>query len=171
MASNKTIWIAAGAVVLLLIAPALLRAVTVTSMNEALSAAARLIAQFEGFRANPYWDVSRYSWGYGTPAPGQFGTITPAEGMAELQAHSTDDYNALAPRITRDLSINQWAALLSFAYEEGHGNPGAGALVNDINAGDDTVLETHWKKYIYADGVVNSDIVDRRNAEWDIWVS
>ena len=171
MASQKTIWIAAGAVVLLLIAPALLRAVSATTMNEALSAGARLIAQFEGFRANPYWDVSRYSWGYGTPAPGPTGYISESDAMAALQAHSADDYNALAPQISRPLTINQWAALLSFAYEEGHGNPGAGALVNDINAGDDTVLETHWKKYIYAGGVVDSDIVDRRNKEWDIWVS
>jgi GH24 family phage-related lysozyme (muramidase) len=171
MASQKPILIAVGAIILLLLAPSLLRAATVTTMQDALTAGAQLIAQFEGFRANPYWDVSRYSWGYGTPAPGPTGTITPEQGMQDLYAHATDDYNALAPRLTRDLSINQWSALLSFAYEEGHGNPGAGALVNDINAGYDDVLETHWKKYVYAGGVVDPEIVDRRNKEWDIWVS
>jgi lysozyme len=171
VASQKTIWIAAGAILLLLLAPGMLRAATVTTMQDALNAGAQLIAQFEGFRATPYWDVSRYSWGYGTPAPEGGGTITPEQGMQDLIAHATDDYNALAPYIGRDLSIAQWSALLSFAYNEGHGNPGAGALIIDINAGDDGVLETHWKKYVYAGGVVNQDLVDRRNAEWNIWVS
>jgi lysozyme len=170
VASQKPIWIAAGAVIFLLMAPGLLRAATVTTMEDALIAGAQLIAQFEGFRANPYWDVSRYSWGYGTPAPGPTGTITPDQGMQDLIAHSTDDYNALAPYISRDLSIGQWSALLSFAYNEGPGNPGAGALINDINADNDAILETHWKKYVYAGGKVDSGLVERRNAEWNVWI-
>lgn len=171
MASHKTIWIAIGAIAFLLIAPGLLQAATATNMTDVLTAAGQLIPQFEGFRANPYWDVSRYSWGYGTPAPGPAGTITREQALADLQAHIASDYRELSPQITRDLSINQWAALASFAYNLGTGNPGAGALVADINSGDDSKLESHWKKYIYSAGTVNSDLVDRRNAEWEIWVS
>jgi lysozyme len=171
MANQKTIWIAAGAVLLLLFAPGLLRAATTPSMSDILAAAAKLIAQFEGFSATPYWDVSRWSWGYGTAAPGSTGAISEADALAALQAHASADYATLQPQITRNLSLDQWAALLSFAYEEGSGNPGAGALVNDINAGNDSVLEQHWKEYVYAGGVVNSDIVTRRNSEWALWIS
>jgi GH24 family phage-related lysozyme (muramidase) len=161
-----TISVIAGLVLLALLTPSMAHAA-----SEVFDVTDWLIPQFEGFSATPYWDVSRYSWGYGTPAPGATGTISPAAARVAMRAHVQDDYNALHTRITRALNPNQWGALLSFAYEEGHGNPGAGALVPDINAGDDSVLETHWKKYVYADGVVNQDIVDRRNKEWDIWMS
>jgi GH24 family phage-related lysozyme (muramidase) len=132
-----------------------------------------LIPSFEGFRSTPYWDVTRYSWGYGTPAPGSTGTITEAQALAEMRTVVADNYNELFPLITRPLNPNQWGAYMSFAYNEGVGtsSKGAKALVNDINAGDDTVLEAHWKEYIYAGGVVNSDLVDRRNKEWAIWQS
>ena len=35
-----------------------------------LTIALQAVQLFEQFRARPYWDVSRYSWGYGTQAPG-----------------------------------------------------------------------------------------------------
>lgn len=160
-----------GAAALLLLLPGIVNAATMTTMQDALDAGAALIKQFEGFRSTPYWDVNRWSWGYGTRAPGSSGTITRDEATAELEAHSQDDYNVLAPQITRPLMVDQWAALLSFAYQEGTGNPGAGALVDDINADNDAVLETHWKKYIYAGGVVDPNIVARRNKEWGLWMS
>lgn len=128
-----------------------------------------LIPSFEGFRSSPYWDVSRYSWGYGTQAPGATGTITEQQALAAMRQVVADNYNKLYPLITRTLTPNQWGALMSFSYNEGEGN--GENLVDDINAGDDTVLETHWKKYIYADHVVNSDLVARRNKEWEIWQS
>lgn len=169
--NQKQILIAAGAVVLLLIAPGIIRAATVTTFADAIAAAGDLIPRFEGFRSTPYWDASRWSWGYGTAAPGPTGTITPEQGMADLQQHAANDYDSLNPRIKRPLSINQWAALLSFSYQEGTGNPGAGALITEINSGNDATLEGHWKQYVYANGVVDPNIVARRNAEWQLWVS
>jgi len=130
-----------------------------------------LIPSFEGFRAHPYWDVSRYSWGYGTAAPGATGTITKEKALADMRKHAQADFAVLAPQITRPLKPNQWGAYLSFSYQEGTGNPGAGALVDDINAGDDDVLERHWKLYIYADHQVDPDIVARRNKEWEVWTA
>lgn len=150
---------------------ALLTPVMVHAASDVFQVTDYLIPQFEGFSATPYWDVSRYSWGYGTPAPGATGTITKEKAMTDMRAHVQNDFNHLYPKITRALNPNQWAALMSFAYQEGTGNPGAGALVPDINSGDDAALEIHFKKYIYADGMVSDDIVDRRNKEWDVWTS
>ena len=142
---------------------------TGASSGSIISAAQALIQSFEGFRATPYWDVSRWSWGYGTPAPGPNGTITREQAAAEMLPYIQPNYEYLLPMLTRSLNTNQWAALLSFAYNEGPGN--ADNLMPNINSGDAAALETQWKKYIYADGVVNADLIDRRNREWEVWQS
>lgn len=43
------------------------------------------IKQDEGFSPKPYWDISRWTWGYGTKAPGPDGVITEAEAEADLR--------------------------------------------------------------------------------------
>jgi GH24 family phage-related lysozyme (muramidase) len=131
--------------------------------------AASLIIRFEGFRSNPYWDVSRYSWGYGTQAPGSTGTITRAQAFADLVKHVTKDYQYLKPLIARNLGPNQWAALLSFSYNLGPG--AADNLVQNINSGDWEALGIQWNKYIYAGGVQNEALADRRAIEWETFLS
>lgn len=121
----------------------------------------------EGFRSHPYWDVDRYSWGYGTAAPGAEGTITRQEAFAEMSAYWMGDLVKLWPRIYIPLTTNQWAALLSFSYNLGLGN--AYNLLPNINAGNFEALGVQWNKYVYAGGVVNSDLVARRQKEWALW--
>lgn len=128
---------------------------------------ATFIPSVEGFRSTPYWDVTRYSWGYGTAAPGPTGTITRDQAFRDMVAHLLADYSTLSQRITRTLTVNQWAALLSFAYNLGIGN--ALNLVPVINSGDDQALATKWAKYVYAGGVINSNLVERRGKEWELW--
>lgn len=126
-----------------------------------------LIPQLEGFLAHPKWDNKQYTWGYGTRAPGPAGTITQAQALKDMRAYIDADYNYLKQLITRPLTAEQWAAYLSFSYNEGRGN--ADNLVANINSGDDDALETQWKKYIYAGGVVDDGLIDRRNTEWQVW--
>ncbi len=160
MKKSEKYWIIGGIIAVLLILPNMARAAYYTITDW-------LIPQFEGFRATPYWDISRYSWGYGTQAPGPTGTITQGQALHDMRAKVDSDYNYLRPLIKRSLQPNQWAALLSFAYNLGDGN--ADNLVANINSGDDSALETQWKKYIYAGGVASDTLVDRRNAEWQVW--
>lgn len=170
---KKTVWatpllLGAVAFVVLMLFPNLSFA---SSMNVS---AAELIASFEGFSAAPYWDVSRWSWGYGTEAPGRTGTITKEEALAALQAYVDDSYAYLSPLIYRQLTNNQWAALLSFAYNEGNGN--ADNLVDNINDGNDTALEAQWKLYNKSrdeNGALqyNSNLASRRAREWQVWQS
>lgn len=168
MKQKEIYYLAAAAAVALLVLPAL------ASAQSAGITPAELIASFEGFRAHPYWDESRYSWGYGTPAPGPTGTITQAQALADLQQHSQSDYDYLAPLITRQLTGNQWAAYLSFAYEEGTG--GAENLVDNINSGDDDAVAAQWRLYNKArdaNGVLQYDasIAARREKELQVWFS
>lgn len=123
----------------------------------------------EGFSSKPYWDISRWSWGYGTQAPGPSGTITRTQAFEDMLSHLMDDYNTLNPKITRSLNVNQWTALLSFSYNLGVGN--AEKLIPLINSGDNDSLGVKWNQYVYAGGKVNSDLVARRQKEWDLWNS
>jgi GH24 family phage-related lysozyme (muramidase) len=134
-----------------------------------ITALAKFIPSVEGFRSTPYWDVSRYSWGYGTKAPGQYGQITREQAFNEMVSYLLSDYSILSKKITRSLNVNQWAALLSFSYNLGYDD--ALDLVPLINQGDDAALQTQWRRYVHAGGVVNADLVERREKEIALWNS
>lgn len=127
------------------------------------------IPSVEGFIPVSKWDYKQYSWGYGTSAPGPGLPITRDQAFAEMLTHLLSDYNTLRPQVTRALTTNQWAAYLSFSYNEGTGN--ADNLLPNINAGNNTALAAQWRKYIYAGGAVNQDLVERREKELALWFS
>lgn len=147
----------------------LLFAVGKSFKDKLLDKLASFIPSVEGFRSTPYWDVSRYSWGYGTAAPGSTGTITREQAFKDMTAYLLNDYETLSSRVTRPLSVSQWATLLSFSYNEGIGR--AYNLLPNINSGDDTALAAQMRKYIYAGGVVNDNLVERREKEINLWNS
>lgn len=134
-----------------------------------INALSTFIPSVEGFRSHPYWDISRYSWGYGTAAPGATGTITRDQAFADMLTYLLSDYEILKKRVTRQLTVKQWAALLSFSYNLGTDD--ALDMVSFINANDDSALSVQWMKYVHAGGVVNSTLVDRRKKELTWWFS
>jgi len=139
----------------------------VMANNNVFETAFNYLKNFEGFRSSPYWDVSRYSWGYGTKAPGPTGTISREKAKADAIAFMQNDYNYLKPMLRVELTPNQWAALLCFSYNLGKGN--ADNLVPNINAQNWDALRDQWLKYIYVDGLPDPDILARRRAEWRIF--
>lgn len=147
----------------------MLVAISLSFKNRLIDGLSSFIPSVEGFRSTPYWDVSRWSWGYGTAAPGETGTITREQAFTEMLTYLLTDYETLRPLVTRHLSINQWVALLSFSYNLGVGN--AKKIVPLINAGDDTDLANEWMQYVHAGGVVDPDLVNRRSKELSLWVS
>lgn len=155
------LYIAAGAVLAILLLSGF------TGANAFFMQAEDLIISFEGFVDHPYWDNKQYSWGYGTKAPGPTGTITPEQARAELKEHMQQDYSYLSQLIHVPLTANQWAALLSFAYNLGAGN--ADNLVDNINSENTAALGEQWLKYVYSNGSVNDALVKRRAAEWRLW--
>jgi GH24 family phage-related lysozyme (muramidase) len=127
------------------------------------------IPSVEGFIPVSKWDYKQYSWGYGTAAPGPGLSITRAQAFAEMLIHLMSDYEKLKVRVTRSLTVAQWTAYLSFSYNEGIGS--AYNLLGNINSGNDTALATQWRKYVYAGGVVDDDLVERREKELVLWFS
>jgi lysozyme len=137
--------------------------------DKLLNKLASFIPSVESFSATPYWDVTRYSWGYGTAAPGSTGTITREQAFSDMVSYLLNDYTTLSGRVTRSLSVNQWVALLSFSYNLGIGD--AYNLLPNINSGDDDSLGEQWNEYVHAGGLVDSNLVTRRAKEWSLWLS
>lgn len=137
---------------------------------------ANLIPKFEGFRSTPYWDYKQWTWGYGTQVPLKYmngnkpvagATISRAQAFADALAYLNNSKAILEPLIRIPLGANQWAALLSFSY-----NLGVGAtknLLNNLNSMNWAALEKQFKQYVNAGGVVNPNLVARRNEEWAIF--
>jgi lysozyme len=165
----KPIYLALGGVALLLLIPAGGALLAEPDASQYLSIADNFIPQWEGFSATPYWDVSRYSWGYGTAAPGSTGTISKADALTAMNNVINSSYQFLNPLITVPLNGNQWGALLSFDYNLGEGD--AENLLSNINSGNNAALGTQWLQYVNAGGAVDQDLVNRRNAEWNLWNS
>ena len=138
-----------------------------------LTLAEDLIISFEGFIPVSKWDYKQYSWGYGTAAPGPGLSITESEARQQLRSHIEGDYNYLNSLITVSLNPQQWAALLSFCYNEGRYN--ADNLVTNINNQDIEALGNQWALYnkVTVNGVkiYSSDLAKRRADEWDYFVS
>lgn len=128
----------------------------------------------EGFSAKPIWDFKQWSWGYGTAAGYDknnkpLGTITKEQAWIEALKVITKNYNYLKPLIQVNLTGNQWAALLSFAYNLGPGN--AKNLVPNINKQDTAALVAQWRRYINAGGIPNQGLKNRREKEIALWLA
>jgi GH24 family phage-related lysozyme (muramidase) len=166
--TGKLFWWVAGGAALLLIFTAM----------DPFKILSTFLPSVEGFSSRPYWDHKQWSWGYGTKVPGSSSssnvppgnvTITREQAFRDTMSHVQTDYNYLRPLVSAPLKPQQWAALLSFSYNEGPAN--ADNLMVHLNAQDWPALETQWKKYIYASGVVNAALVDRRDKEWKLFTS
>lgn len=137
------------------------------------------IPRVEGFSAKPYWDVNRWSWGYGTRVPNSIDNIsevpnkviTKAQAILDMVAHLHTDFSALDKLVKVQLNGNQWAAYLSFSYNLGIGN--AKKLLDNINSENFEALGKQWKLYCKSGSPlkVNPTLVKRRNDEWNLFTS
>ena len=142
------------------------------SSGDYLSVLKMFVPKVEGFLSTPVWDYKQWSWGYGTAAGYDrnnkpAGSITRERAFAEMMAVFNSHYQALAPLVKKKLNANQWAALLSFSFNCGVGN--AKNIVETINSGTVADVVARMQKYIYAGGVRNDGLVNRRKKETDLY--
>lgn len=136
------------------------------------SAIQSFLPSVESFSPYPVWDNKQWSWGYGTaagydPNNKPLGSITQAKAMQELFKVVDDHYAYLSKKITRKLTGNQWAALLSFSFNLGQYT--ADNLVPYINDGNDNALFIEWRKYVHSAGTISQGLVKRREKEIALW--
>ncbi len=135
-----------------------------------------LIQQWEGLRLTAYRDpVGVWTIGYGhTDAAGP-PTVLP--GLALTAAEATDLLRrdlarfetAVEAMVRVPLTDNQFAALVSFAYNVGTGNLSKSTLLKKLNAGDHAAVPHELAKWTRAGGKVLPGLANRRAAEAGLW--
>ena len=149
------------------------------SANETIAQAAKICKLFEGYRSKAYkCQAGVWTVGYGQTGTDikEGSTTTPAVAEAWLEARLEKDLvwlrNKLQPLV---LESHQEAALLSLVYNIGTGNfikSGVFRYLRNAENGGKLplkLMEASWKSWNRAGGKVSNGLVNRRNAEWDLF--
>ena len=128
----------------------------------------------EGFRENAYWDVSRWSIGYGTPAK-KGDKISQDDALTELENETAKIDKVLSKKITIDLPQESKTALTSFLYNLGLGifdKPSSQKLLKAINDKDKKEIEKQYLQFnkVRKNGklVANKVLTGRRKDELEL---
>lgn len=139
-----------------------------------------IIKSFEGLFLKPYLCPANVpTIGYGTiryPNGARVrmtdAAITEAKAMEYLMFEINQKSRAIDPMLREDLTGNQFAALISFAYNLGEGALRKSTLLKVVNATPlSPQIRTEFQKWIYADGKKLNGLLRRRNAEADLYFS
>jgi lysozyme len=140
-------------------------------------AALDLICEFEGFVNHWYpdpahgWKVPTCCYGH-TDAAGEpqyvatkAKTFTKAEGRAILERDLAATAAKVRQSVKVELNANQFGALVSLAFNIGHGAFGRSTLVKKLNKGDYESAANEFGRWVNAGGKKLNGLVRRRAAE------
>lgn len=145
------------------------------------------IIKLEGLKVRVYPDIDgNPTLGVGhklSPTEIKYGTVsikgTPYSyiggGITEQQCRDLLAQDVLSPSravsvlVTVALNANQADALTIFAFNVGIGSFGGSTLLKKLNAGDYSSVPSELARWNKAGGVVSNGLVNRRNAEIDLW--
>lgn len=150
--------------------------------NRILARAVPLIKGVEGFESEPYLDsVKVPTIGYGTTYYRDGRKVTMSDpSITEAQALDLLSYKLeteFFPGILRTfkssdkITTNQYAALLSFEYNEGVGGLAGSTLAKKLNAGDVAGAAAEFPKWNMADGHVLAGLTNRRLKEQALFLT
>lgn len=150
-------------------------------------AAVELVKRFEGCSLRPYHDSAGYpTIGYGHllsdqkwAALDQWDSITYAEAEGLLVGDMAAAAAAVERLVKVQLSDNQFAALISFAFNCGADEDadtlaeglGDSTLLKKLNAGDYQGAAAEFSKWVRAGGKIVPGLVRRRAAEYALFAS
>lgn len=149
-------------------------------MNRTINTAGlSLIMHFEGFRQNAY----RCPAGVWTIGYGHTGGVTPGQSVSPAQAeellrNDLADAEAAVARLVRvPLNENQFAALVSFAFNSGAGSLRNSTLLHRLNQGDYAAVPAELRRWVNVRDrktgqlIPLPGLVRRRNAEAELWLA
>lgn len=136
-----------------------------------------LIKSFEGCSLKAYkcpaglWTCGYGSTFYEDGTKVKAGDVITKERADELFEIIAEDFsNKVAPLIKKDLSDNNFSALVSFAYNAGVGNLKNSTLLKKVNANpEDETIRAEFMKWVRAGGKVLVGLERRRKAEADLY--
>lgn len=132
-----------------------------------------LIKEFEGLRLDAYQDsVGVWTIGYGTTAAAGVGIvpkagqhITQAEAEGYLKRAVAIFAESIRDKLTHSATPNQFAAMVSLAYNIGPGAFASSTLLKKFNAGDIAGAAAAFASWNLAGGKVLPGLTRRRAAE------
>lgn len=147
--------------------------------SDPIALALPIIKNFEGFSAKAYEDPKgsgKYSIGYGHQIqPGdpydQNSTILESDASALLESDVQSAYACVGANCETELTPNQTAALVSFAFNVGCSAFANSTLAKLVNQGDFEGAAAQFPSWIHAGGSVSSALVDRRTQEQELFNS
>ncbi len=132
-----------------------------------------MIEQFEGCKLEPYLDVAKVpTIGIGTTKypDGRVVTmndppITEAQAQSFLKNHLEGDCKAVSGLVKVTLNDNEFAALVSFAYNVGRNALASSTLLKKLNSGDREGAADQFLRWDHAAGIQVAGLTRRRQAE------
>jgi lysozyme len=131
-----------------------------------------LIKSFEGFRSEPYQDVvGLWTIGVGhlIQPHEKFTKLTPSEVDALLEKDLERTCEGVANCLKVAVNENQFAALVSLAFNIGIGAFSKSTLVKKLNAGNIEGAEVEFGRWNKAGGKVVDGLTRRRLAEAELF--
>lgn len=135
------------------------------------SAGLALIKEYEGLRLEPYKDgngVLTVGWGH-TRGVDEHTHCTPEIAEFWLESDLMDAEDAVSRLVKVPLTDNQFAALVSFTFNEGQGKLAGSTLLKKLNEGGYDLVPACLKSWIFVNGKQSPGLVRRRNAESTLW--
>ena len=135
------------------------------------------LKQWEGLKTKAYKDAGGvWTIGYGhtaaagTPAPHQGMVITASEAESILLKDLTQYEAAVENNVNVKLNDNQFAALVSFAFNVGINAFKNSTLLKKLNSGNFDAVPVELRKWVKAGGKKVQGLVNRRQAEGYLWM-
>ena len=135
------------------------------------------LKQWEGLKTKAYKDAGGvWTIGYGhtaaagTPVPHVGMVITEAEAEKILLKDLTHYEAAVENNVKVKLNDNQFAALVSFAFNVGTGAFKSSTLLKKLNKGDFDAVPAELMKWVHTGKTKNQGLVNRRRAEGYLWM-
>ena len=135
------------------------------------------LKQWEGLKTKAYKDAGGvWTIGYGhtaaagTPAPRQGMVITASEAESILLKDLTQYEAAVENNVNVKLNDNQFAALVSFAFNVGINAFKNSTLLKKLNSGNFDAVPVELRKWVKAGGKKVQGLVNRRQAEGYLWM-
>lgn len=145
--------------------------------DSALTHAVELAARFEGLRLDAYHDQAGYpTIGYGHKlSDEQWGDLTHITSITEAVAESLlavdmqVAFDCLDRYVEVELDWNELAALADFTFNEGCGHLERSTLLRALNMGHKNAVPHELLRWRYAGGHVEPGLLERREAEVELW--
>ncbi len=135
------------------------------------------LKQWEGLKTKAYKDAGGvWTIGYGhtaaagTPAPQQGMVITASEAESILLKDLVQYEAAVENNVNVKLNDNQFAALVSFAFNVGINAFKNSTLLKKLNSGNFDAVPVELRKWVKAGGKKVQGLVNRRQAEGYLWM-